>query len=289
MIYSRDTNSHVILTIDLEDWFHLLNNSRTLDPKNWGGFESRFDNNVERLLKVIDHHGVKATFFVLGWIADRYPEIIKKIASAGHQIGSHSYHHQLVFNQTPYDFEKDLVRSIAALENVSGQRVECYRAPGFSITEKCTWAFEILAKNGIRIDSSIFPARRSHGGFASSKIYEPGIIRTKFGDIYELPISAVRSFGASIIFSGGGYFRLLPWALINYLISSQSYTMTYFHPRDFDPDQPRISLPPLTKFKSYVGLVKSLNKFDLLLKHYDVVTCDAFEWTSKYSDNIWEI
>ena len=280
----------IVLTVDLEEWFHLLNNDQTLDPKNWDAFESRLVENIQRLSKILELNSAKATFFVLGWIAERYPDVVKSIADLGHSIGSHSYSHQLVFNQDSYDFERDLLQSLEAISKACNKAVESYRAPGFSITKDCTWAFEILAKNGIRLDSSIFPARRSHGGFAEAPLSGPGIIRTRYGDIRELPLNAVSLFQMPFVFSGGGYFRLMPWSVLRRLFDSQSYIMTYFHPRDFDQHQPRLNLSFFNSFKSYYGINRSLRKFELLLENYDFVTCENFDWTnSNLAENVWEI
>ena len=156
-----------ILTFDLEDWYHLLDHSSTKGEDQWNRFPSRFLPNVDRILNLLDKHSIKATFFCLGWIARKYPAILKNIASLGHEIGCHSDMHQLVFEQSRSEFGKDLDVALKSLEDTIGKKVTSFRAPGFSITENTPWAFECLINAGIEIDSSIFPADRAHGGFPS--------------------------------------------------------------------------------------------------------------------------
>ena len=155
-----------ILTFDIEDWFHLLDNDSTLTDRQWGRFAPRIEQNTDRILKLLSAKNVRATFFCLGWIAKKHPHVIKTIHAAGHEIGSHSYSHRLIYKQTLEQFRQDTLRSIDVLENLTGTKVRAYRAPGFSITSRNPWAFEVLAENGIEIDSSVFAARRAHGGFA---------------------------------------------------------------------------------------------------------------------------
>ena len=153
-----------ILTFDLEDWFHILDNSETANPKNWENFETRVECITLKLLNFLDLHNVKATFFILGWIAEKFPKLVNDVASRGHEIACHSHHHQLVYQQSPEEFEADLIQATETIEQACGIRPYAYRAPGFSITDKTPWAWEILVRNGYKIDCSIFPASRAHGG-----------------------------------------------------------------------------------------------------------------------------
>lgn len=251
-----------ILTFDIEDWFHLLDHPATATEKQWRGFTPRIHANVERLLETIHRHGHKATFFCLGWIAEQYPEVIRRIDECGYEIASHTHTHQLVYQQTPEQFRQDVTRSIHTLEDVTGKKVKSFRAPGFSIVPGMPWAFETLMALGIEYDSSIFPASRSHGGFSEFGTAQPAVIECGGAELKEFPISLGKLFGKEIVFSGGGYFRLLPYRSIQRLTAQSDYMMTYFHPRDFDAEQPVLELPWYRRFKSYVGLSKAYSKFD---------------------------
>ena len=257
-----------ILTVDVEDWFHILDNSETATEKEWANFPSRLENGLERILDAFDRHQQKATFFVLGWVAREYPDAVAEIARRGHDIASHSDMHQLVYTQTPLEFEDDLKRSLDAIEAAAGYRPTAYRAPGFSITKESVWAFNILARNGIAIDCSIFPAPRNHGGMPIFPSGGPSILETADGrTLRAFPVNFVNLFGRRIVFSGGGYFRLAPFTVLKKWFESSNYVMAYFHPRDFDPEQPLIpGLSSVRKFKSYVGLKTALTKLESILE-----------------------
>ena len=260
------------LTFYIEECFNILDNQTTKTETNWGQFEVRIHKNTDRILGFLANYNLSATFFVVGWIADNYPEVVKKIDKLGFEIGSHSYMHQLMYEQTYCQVQEDLKRSISVLENLTGKKVRSFRAPGFSITEKNKWAFEVLANQGITHDSSVFPARRAHGGFPNFKEATPTRL---FGDgieLKEFPITSSRIFGNTWIFSGGGYFRLTPYNLIKKLSNKSNYIMTYFHPRDFDPGQPIINdLSLLRKFKSYYGLKNAMSKLEKWVNHHDFI------------------
>lgn len=272
-----------ILTFDIEDWFHILDNSSTKTEAEWSKFECRLHRNTDRILDFIQLNNIKATFFCLGWIAQKYPEIIKKIDNLGYEIGAHSYMHQLIYEQSREVFQNDLSRSINILQELTGKKVTAYRAPGFSIMQETSWALELLAENGIEIDCSIFPAKRGHGGFSEFKPAQPCIIDIKGYKLKEFPINTSGLFGYNFIFSGGGYFRLLPYSVIKHLSKSSDFIMTYFHPRDFDYEQPRIKGLPLNrKFKSYFGLRSSLPKLQKWVDEFsfiDLKTADSLvDW-----------
>jgi polysaccharide deacetylase family protein (PEP-CTERM system associated) len=248
-----------ILTFDIEEWFHILDNESTKTINEWKNYETRIHANMERIFSMLEKTNTKATFFCLGWIAETYPEVVKEIVSRGYEVGTHTRMHQLVYEQTPAEFEKDLEYSIKTLKDITGQKVKYFRAPGFSITENEKWAFEILVKHGIEVDCSIFPAPRAHGGFPSYKQQVPSVLKYDGIELKEFPINYHTYLGKSIVFSGGGYFRLFPYALIKRWSSESNYLMSYLHPRDFDPEQPMIKELPLSrKFKSYVGLKNGL-------------------------------
>jgi polysaccharide deacetylase family protein (PEP-CTERM system associated) len=214
----------------------------------------------------------QATFFCLGWVARKHPNIIREIADRGYEIATHSDLHQLAYEQSRYEFTNDLETSIKALEDVIGKKIRAYRAPGFSIKQENKWVFEVLVKNGIEMDCSIFPAKRSHGGFEQFGVAEPCWIDFDGHRLKEFPINTFNGLGKPLIFSGGGYFRLLPYPILQQLTKQSEYVMTYFHPRDFDANQPMIEeLSRLRKFKSYYGLAGCLDKLQELLTAFPFI------------------
>lgn len=273
-----------ILTFDIEDWFHILDHSSTKTVKEWSNYKSRIRENVDRILLNLDTSGSRATFFCLGWIAQTCPEVIKSIVKNGHEVGTHSHMHQLVYEQKPEEFARDVETSVKTIEDISGLKVRYFRAPGFSITESTKWAFEILINMGIEVDCSIFPAQRAHGGFPSYGAAVPSIIKYYGLEIKELPINYTKLLGNPVIFSGGGYFRLFPYMMIKRWTKSSVYVMSYLHPRDFDSQQPIIKdLSLFRKFKSYYGLNKTEEKLCRWLKDFDFVDVSAavekIDWT----------
>jgi len=267
-----------ILTFDIEEWFHLLDHPSTRTEEDWAKFPSRIHENVDRILDMLHRNNQKATFFCLGWVARKYPEIIKKIADSGNEIATHSDLHQLAYQQNRKAFAEDLKRSIESLEGISGRKIRAYRAPGFSLMESNKWVFSELITQGIEIDCSIFPAKRSHGGFANFGQQEPCWVDVDGHKLKEFPINVTSMAGLPVIFSGGGYFRLLPDAILAKLWDQQRYVMTYFHPRDFDAGQPMIQdLSMIRKFKSYYGLAGALSKLERLMlgrEFIDLVEAD---------------
>jgi polysaccharide deacetylase family protein (PEP-CTERM system associated) len=265
-----------ILTFDIEEWFHILDNESTKTAKEWKNYESRIYENMERIFSILEAHQVKATFFCVGWIAETYPDIIKAIVARGYELGTHTRMHQLVYEQTRETFSHDIEFSIKTLEDITGQKVKYFRAPGFSIREDNKWAFEVLAENGIEVDSSIFPAPRAHGGFPSYKQPVPSLLKYKGITLKEFPINYTNIIGKSIIFSGGGYFRLFPYSMIKRWTAQSNYVMSYLHPRDFDASQPIIQeLSAFRKLKTYVGLKgaeKKLNQWLTDFPFIDIAT-----------------
>lgn len=258
-----------ILTIDTEEYFQFFEDSYSCE--RWKSFEVRIYENIERIFRLLEEGNTKATFFVIGWIAKEYPDLVRRI-SEKYELGSHSFSHQLVFKQGRDEFCEEVSSSIKLLEDISGKRVRYFRAPGFSITENEKWAFEVLVENGIEIDCSVFPAPRAHGGFPSYKSPKPSIIKYNGIELKELPISYSTVMGKHIIFSGGGYFRLFPYPMIKYWSKNSDYIMSYLHPRDFDPGQPMIEeLSKIRKFKSYVGLKTAEKKMDKWLNDFEFI------------------
>jgi peptidoglycan-N-acetylglucosamine deacetylase len=273
-----------ILSFDIEEWFHILDNDATKTEAEWESFESRIHRNMDKLHGLLAKTNQKATFFCIGWVARKYPEIIREIAKNGHEIATHSDMHQLVYEQDKKTFEADLERSIYHLEDLTGKKIKAYRAPGFSIMQENKWIFESLIKHGIEIDCSVFPAKRAHGGFENFGTAEPCWIETNGMKLKEFPINLKSAFGQNLIFSGGGYFRLLPFGVVDYLTKKSNYVMTYFHPRDFDFEQPMVpGLSVIRKIKSYTGLKGSLNKLEKLItsnKFIDLQTADfEVDWS----------
>lgn len=259
-----------ILTFDIEEWFHILDNDATKTEAEWEGFESRIHENMDKIHGILGEQ--KATFFCLGWVARKFPEVLKEIDRRGHEIATHSDLHQLAYEQNRQTFEQDLEQSIKSIEDVIGKKVRAYRAPGFSLMEQNKWVFEVLMKNGIEIDASIFPAERSHGGFAQFGHAEPCWIDIDGMRMKEFPINLSSFAGKNLIFSGGGYFRLFPYPLLDLMTKNSDYVMTYFHPRDFDEEQPMVpGLNFVRKFKSYYGLKGCLPKLDKLIKKHEFV------------------
>lgn len=270
-----------ILTFDIEEWFHC---DFISGDENWSNYEVRIHKNTDFILNTLSNYNRKATFFILGWIAEKYPEIVMKIHNEGHEIGCHSMKHELVHRFSPKQFRKDTQNALTVIEQVIGEKVIMYRAPAFSFTKDTPWAFEILNELGITHDASIFPAKHDYGGFPDFGNSEPSIIETKGIFIKEFPMNIRRVLIKSIVFSGGGFFRLFPYSMIKKWTIDSDYVMTYFHPRDFDKDQPMLKhLPLMRKFKSYYGLKHSSTKFDRFISDFN--TTSIIEVSEKYNWN----
>ena len=262
-----------ILTFDIEDWY---NCDFITTDFNWDKYEVRIYEGLERILQELASRNLKATFFCLGWVAEKHPDVIRMIHAKGHHVGCHSYQHELSFRFDRDSFKKDTEKSKKLIEDIIGESINAFRAPGFSISEKNIWALEVLSELGFKYDCSLFPAAHDYGGFASYGKAEPTILQLANGNqLKEFPINIKRFFYWSVVFSGGGFFRFYPYSLIHFWASQSNYMMTYFHTRDFDPDQPMIdSLPIMRKFKSYVGLKTSFAKFQRLLNDYEFVSLE---------------
>ena len=262
-----------VLSFDIEEWFHLLDHPETRSEAQWKNFEARFEQNLERVLSIVMRCNVKATFFCLGWVAEQYPHLIKKISDAGYEVACHSSRHQLAYQQTPDEFRADFRAARDAISNATGVTVDTYRIPGFSLTQRSIWALDILGEEGVKVDCSVFPAVRGHGGLPQFKSAEPCVVQTERGHtLKELPLNTRSILGNKVVFSGGGYFRLFPYWLLKKLFADSEYVMTYFHPRDFDSSQPLIpNLSASRRFKSYVGLKGAEEKLVRLLKEFEFV------------------
>ncbi len=261
------------LTVDVEDYYHVSAFEQSVDRDCWDQYASRVVGNTQRLLELFARHKVHATFFVLGWVAEREPSLVREIHAAGHEIGSHGYWHRLIYRQSPDEFRTDLRRARAALEDAAGAPVVAYRAPSFSITRQSQWALEILAEEGFQIDSSIFPIHHDRYGIpgANPRIHQ---IHTPAGSLWEFPPSVVRFPGMTLPIGGGGYLRLYPfWVTCRGLqrINHRQQTpfLVYLHPWEIDPDQPRMAVASrLSRFRHYVNLGRTESKLDALLSRF---------------------
>lgn len=273
-----------ILTFDVEEWFHLLDNDSTRSEEQWRNYEVRIHENMDRIFRILEDTNTRATFFIIGWIAKTYPELVKRIAEK-YEIGSHTMNHQLVWQQSPAEFREDVDSSVKFLQDLTGKPIKYFRAPGFSIRESESWAFEILHDLGIEVDCSIFPAHHAHGGFPSYGKAEPAIIEVNGKRIKEFPISCREMGGSHIIYQGGGYFRLFPYTLIKrWAKQDKDYLLSYIHPRDLDAGQPVVpGLSAVRRFKSYVGLAGAEKKLRHFLKDFhfiDIETANnAIDWS----------
>ena len=260
------------ISIDVEDYFQVSGFEKSVSRNDWDQYPSRVVQNTRRLLAILECHEVRATFFVLGWVAEKYPFLVKEICALGHEIGSHSYWHRLIYEMTPEEFRADLRRSIDILQDISGQKVSSFRAPSFSITDRSLWALDILAEEGILHDSSVFPTHHDRYGIpgASPEIHQ---IETSSTNLWEFPMSVAKWRGLSVPASGGGYFRLYPYSMTRRLISQINNTgrplMFYLHPWEIDPQQPVVKGPSyLSRKRHRINLSKTENKLERLLADF---------------------
>lgn len=264
-----------VLTFDIEDWFHIMEIDELENRVAWDHFPSIVEEKTDLILELLDEYDTKATFFVLGWIAEKYPDIAPAIVKNGHELATHGFWHRRVYEQAPDSFRKDLLESIEILQEQTGVKIMGYRAPSFSITPGDEWAFEIMKDLGIEYDASLFPANRGHGGYPCKQ--NAHFIQTSNGKLPELPMSVVKIGPANIPFSGGGYMRALPlWAIKHGFKSFEEKNIpvvVYLHPRDFAPEQPRVKMPLDRKFKSYTGLATTERKLRALLEEFEFTTC----------------
>ncbi len=257
-------------TVDVEDYYQVSGFESRIHRNTWGNFESRVVANTLRLLDLLDRFKVRGTFFVLGWIAEHHSWLIQEIHSRGHEIGSHSYWHHLVYRQTPSEFREDLRRSRDALEDIVGAMILAYRAPSFSITQESLWALEILIEEGFQMDSSVFPIHHDRYGIPDAQ-RGPYRLKTPSGEIWEFPPTVTRIAGLNFPVGGGGYFRLFPVAWTNHWLQhvqecEHDPVMFYIHPWEVDADQPRLKVGGyMARFRHYVNLARTEKKLSRLL------------------------
>jgi polysaccharide deacetylase family protein (PEP-CTERM system associated) len=262
-----------LLTFDVEDWFHILDlGDRQPSPAHWHSLPSRLEANVESILELVSQRGVHATFFVLGWIAEKYPSVVKKLNSCGHEIACHGYGHELISNLTAEQFRTDLRRARSLIENITGKAVRGYRGPGFSITSDNLWAFDVIAEEGFEYDATLYPGTHGHGGIPGLPS-EPFTLITPAGyALMEFPVSMLSIGNFRVAFSGGGYFRICPFFVLSGMIRRRNLrrgtVMVYLHPRDLDSRTPRLSMPFKRRFKCYVNVSGASEKLRRLLERY---------------------
>lgn len=261
------TNITNALTVDFEDWYQGLEIPYT----EWDGYEERIETAGRRLLALFAETGVRATFFVLGYVAERHPQLIREIAAAGHEVGTHGHSHTLIYRQTPELFRHELTRAVQFLEDLTGQAVLGHRAPFFSITNESRWALDILGELGLRYDSSIFPVRNYRYGIADAPRW-PYKIETKNASLAEFPITTWEVLGHNLPVAGGAYFRIYPYALTRRAFRSINRAgrpaAFYLHPWEIDPDHPRIPLPRRIALTHYFNLGATERRLRRLVRDF---------------------
>ena len=260
-----------LFSVDVEDYFQVSAFEKIAPTSSWDGFPSRVERNTYRLIDLLAQHHASATFFTLGWVAERFPALVRAIVSAGHEVASHSYWHRRVTTLTPNAFRADLRQSKSVLEQLCGQPVIGYRAPSFSIVPGVEWAWEILAEEGFVYDSSVFPIRRPGYGNPGSP-REPYTQQAGAHTLRQFPLATAMFAGARLPAAGGAYLRLLPFALVNAAMRDATArgvpAMCYIHPWEIDPDQPRMSVGALTKIRHYGGLSGVESRLHRLMSNY---------------------
>lgn len=259
------------LSIDVEEHFHVHAFASVIQQADWEQHRSRVVANTERILDLLATHHVRATFFILGWVADRHPELVRAIADGGHEIGTHGYWHRLVYEQTPTEFAEDLARSLAAIKRAgSNIAILGYRAPAFSITKRSLWALDILREQKLIYDSSIFPlSYHDRYGIPDAKRFA----HQHQNGLWEFPVSTLRFGQKNVPVAGGGYFRIYPLLATRYAIrrlnQEQQAAVVYLHPWEFDPEQPRVEGASLfSRFRHYTNLAKTYQRLKTLLTEF---------------------
>lgn len=256
-----------VMSVDVEDWFCVYNLSRLIAYADWDNYESRVERNTTRLLDLFRKHHVEATFFVLGWVADRFPDLVKEIERGGHEVATHGYSHRLLTFMQPEEFREDLNRSLDVLAKATNQEVRGFRAPSFSVTRKTLWAADILRESGIQYDSSVFPVQfHPDYGIADADLKPYPLA----DGVTELPLSVAEVFGRRIPCSGGGYFRAYPYPVTRWLMRKCNQqgrpVIFYLHPWEADPGQPRMKgLSSSQRFRHYTNLEKTEERLERLL------------------------
>lgn len=261
------------MSVDVEDYFQVSAFDTIVSRANWGTLESRVVQNTHRILDLFHRRGVRATFFVLGWVAERFPGLVRDIAAGGHELASHGYHHQLLHMLTPQQFREDIRAAKATLESASGGPVVGYRAPSYSIVKSSLWALDILIEEGYLYDASIFPIHHDRYGIPDAERHVHRIDR-RAGTLIELPASTVRVCGVNLPIAGGGYFRMLPYAWTRWGIDrvnrvEREPVVFYVHPWEIDPEQPRFEAGAVTRVRHYTGLGSTVSRLERMMSDFE--------------------
>lgn len=279
-MHPHPANSAHMLSFDIEEYFHVESASHALSISHWDRFESRIIPCVQRILDLLAEHGHTATFFVLGWVARRHSQLIRRIADAGHEIASHGMDHAMLHHLTPARFSEELVDSRRLLEDISGKPVIGFRAPTFSITLKTAWALDALAAAGYQYDSSIFPVRHDRYGIPAAPRWPHRAVGPGGGAVVEIPPLTLRLLGANLPIGGGGYLRLLPIHILSAALRSASKAnlpaMIYMHPWELDPHQPDLPMSLLSRWRHRVNLHKTESKLRHLLERFPFQSVNNF-------------
>lgn len=260
------------LTVDVEDYFQVSAFENSIRRENWESLEHRVENNVNRLLELFDDADVKATFFVLGWVAERYPAIVDKIVGLGHELASHGFSHKRVSDMNHKEFSQDVVKAKSILEDLSGVEVKGYRAPSYSISESNNWALSVLKETGHVYSSSIYPVHHDHYGYPSAPRF---VFRDQKTGLIEIPISTFQAFNRLFPAGGGGFFRFYPyrlskWAIYRINKYEKQSALFYLHPWEIDPGQPKQkNISQKTRFRHYLNLHKTEARLKCLLNDFD--------------------
>lgn len=260
-----------IFTVDVEEYFQVGAFEGIVSREEWTGFPSRIEESMDAVFSILEKHGAKGTFFTLGWIAERYPAIVRRIHDLGHEVASHGFWHRRVDSLTPDEFREDVRSSKVMLENACGAPVTGFRAPNFSIKRGGEWAFDILLEEGYQYDSSLFPIRRPGYGYPSAPTI-PHLIHRKAGSLCELPLATTRWRGMRVPAAGGAYLRHFPYSIVRRAMREYDESgipaTFYIHPWELDPAQPRISVPLHTRIRHYGGLNRTVPRLDRLLREF---------------------
>ena len=269
-----------IFSIDVEDWYHILDvDSAPTTIAQWDALPARVEANFRRLMDILSESKGRATCFFIGHIAKRFPHLVREARERGHEIASHSYEHRLIYTMTPAEFLEDATRARKTLEDISGGPVAGFRASGFSVTEATPWFFEKLVEAGYTYDSSTFPASRGHGGLKGGRL-EPYRMKTAAGELVEFPVTVAEVLGKRMCFFGGGYLRLFPYPLVKRMsravLGEGRPVIFYVHPREIDPDHPRLPMGAARRFKTYINLRTTERKIRNILSDFPVTTFNEY-------------